>query len=223
MTVQELHYAIDQGLQKVGSFVYDNFLEEEVDHFLNVIQNRFIKSSVFNKGGLSTNQRQLDDIRNVLVLDEEDVFNVNPTLKFQTTLLPADYMFLVNLRVELVSIQGVDSLVQDSKWVPTRMVDIDELYKLQENPFNKASHRSPIACMTTDEVRILQDSKRYILKGSRMDYIRQPNKISLPLNQSCELAEHTHQEIVDQAVQYILELIESPRFQTKAAENRLND
>jgi len=211
-----MHYAIDQGLQKVGSFVYDNFLEEELDHVLNLIQDRFIKRSVFSKGGFSLTQRHLDDIRNVLVVNHQENFDSDASVDAQLTTLPEDYLFMVNIRAE-VSSQGAD------QWVPVRIVELDELYKVQENPFARGNAISPVASITADQVRILQNSERFILKGSRLDYIRQPEKISLPLNQSCELAEHTHQEIVDQAVQYILELIESPRFQTKAAENRLNE
>jgi len=216
MTAEEMHYAIDQGLQKVGSFVYDNFLDEELDHVLNLIQDRFIKRSVFSNGGFSLTQRHLDDIRNVLVVNRQESFDSDASVDAQLTTLPEDYLFMVNIRAE-VSSRGAD------QWVPVRIVELDELYKMQENPFARGNAISPVASITADQVRILQDSERFILKGSRLDYIRQPEKISLPLTQSCELAEHTHQEIVDQAVQYILELIESPRFQTKAAENRLNE
>ena len=51
-----------------------------------------------------------------------------------------------------------------------------------------------------------------------MDYIRVPEEIDLQLNQTSELAEHTHQEIVDIATKNILEAIQSPRYQTNANE-----
>jgi hypothetical protein len=219
MNVQEMHYAIDQGLQKVGSFVYSNFLEEELDHVLNLIQDRYIKSSVFSKGGFSLTQRHLDNIREVLVVDSEESFDQDAALNDQSTTLPGDYLFMVNVRAKVSPVDGSGG----DQWVPVRIVELDELYKMQANPFAKGKAVSPVASIAKDQVRIFQDGERFILKGSRLDYIRQPEKISLSLNESCELAEHTHQEIVDQAVQYILELIESPRFQTKAAENRLNE
>ena len=49
MTVQEMHYAVDQGLQKVASSVYDYFLSEEIDFWLNRSQERFIKHRLFER------------------------------------------------------------------------------------------------------------------------------------------------------------------------------
>ena len=38
MTVQEMHHAVEQGLQKVASNSFDTFLPEEMDFALNKMQ-----------------------------------------------------------------------------------------------------------------------------------------------------------------------------------------
>lgn len=48
-----------------------------------------------------------------------------------------------------------------------------------------------------------------------MSYLKRPATVSLEDNIDCDLAEHTHQEIVEQAVSWTLESIESGRFQTQ--------
>ena len=44
-----MHYAVDQGLQKVASSVYDYFLAEEVDFWLNRAQERYIKQRLYKQ------------------------------------------------------------------------------------------------------------------------------------------------------------------------------
>jgi len=43
MTVNEMHIAVNLGVQKLASFQVDNLLPEEIDHELNLAQLRFVK------------------------------------------------------------------------------------------------------------------------------------------------------------------------------------
>jgi len=43
MTVNEMHIAVNLGVQKIASFQVDNLLPEEIDHELNLAMLRFIK------------------------------------------------------------------------------------------------------------------------------------------------------------------------------------
>jgi hypothetical protein len=56
-----------------------------------------------------------------------------------------------------------------------------------------------------------------------LEYLRAAREMSYAGNISCELPEHTHTEIVDQAVQLMIEGIESGRFQTHNIVTNLND
>lgn len=224
MTVQEMHYAIDQGLQKVGSFIYDNFLPEEIDFFLNKMQERFVKDrfSRFSDPkqlGLSFNQKRLDDLRAIMEVDFTDTNIPNPSAPYIRYDLPIDYMFLVNLRVMLTPAHCDDSVVNH---VPARVLEQDKLYEQLRNPFAKSLMTTPVASISVEDITVFQD-KKFILKGVELDYIRTPEKISLSLSQDCELAQHTHHEIVDLTVKHILEVIESPRMQTNMIEESQSD
>ena len=227
MTVQEMHYAVDQGLQKVGSFVYDTFLEEEIDFFLNKMQERFIKDRVFKTSdpkrlGFSLNQKRLDDIRTLIEVDFTDVLNTSVSLnvEYQRFNLPVDYLYLINLRARL-NPTHCDSTVL--RKVPARVVELDKAYEMLRNPFAKSLVDTPLATITSEDITVFQDTKKFILKGVELDYIRKPQKIELSSSQDCELAEHTHHEIVDMTVKHILEVIESPRYQSNAAEEAQSD
>lgn len=224
MTVQEMHYAVDQGLQKVGSYVYDTFLEEEIDFFLNKMQERFIKDRVFRTSdpkrlGFSLNQKRLDDIRVILEVDFIDINAGNPNVEYQRYDLPIDYLYLINIRARLTP-SHCDSTVLNK--VPARVVEQDQLYELLRNPFAKSLATTPIATISTEDITIFQGEK-FILKGVELDYIRKPEQISVSSSQDCELAEHTHHEIVDMTVKHILEVIESPRYQSNSAEEAQSD
>lgn len=226
MTVQEMHYALDQGLQKVASSVYDYFLPEETDFWLNRAQERYIKQRLHPEGdpkrlGFSKNEKRLNDLRMIISVDYTDAVTPSTTAEWVNFDLPVDYMFLVNARVSAYVVCGgaiditstATPLVRD-----LRVVSQDDVYHLQQNPFGKSSPDFPLGIMFDDEIRAYQDNKKFILETLYVDYIRTPVSINLASNVNCELAEHTHHEIVDLAVKSIIEAIESPRYQSNTQE-----
>ena len=224
MTVQELHYAVDQGLQKVGSFAYDNFLPEEIDHWLNRAQERFIKDRAFSHSdmkqlGFVANQKRLDDIYQIITLDYTDDIAPAAGVEFQQFDLPVDYLYLVNLRA-IIRRENCKraELTSPQARVPVRIVNNREVYFMQQDPFARSNSQSPLAILSDNDIKVFQDSENFILEGISADYIRTPQEIDLQLNQTSELADHTHHEIVDIAVKTILESIESPRYQSSAGE-----
>ncbi len=224
MTAQEMHTALLQGLQRVNANAYDFFTTEERDHWLNRAQERFIKDRAFITGdvkriGFEGNQKRLDDIRTIVVQNYTDTFDMTTVAEWRQVDLPADYLHLVNIRADIRKDNcGKVTVTSPQAQVPVRVVDNAEVYFMQQNPFAKAQLNSPLCTISEDDVSVYQDAESYILEGITADYIRIPQNIDLSFGQDCELAEHTHQEIVDIAVKNILEAIESPRYQTSSAE-----
>lgn len=219
-----MHYAFNQGLQRVNANAYDTFLTEEIDLWLNRAQERFVKQRAHQTGdikrvGFEGSQKRLDDIRALVVQNFEDFWLPETTAQWLQADLPADYLFLVNIRADIHYSRCSDVTSADETMeVPVRIVDNAEVHSLNRNPFAKSSIDSPLATLSEDDIMVYQDAKSFILKGIKLDYIRKPKDVDLSLSQDCELAEHTHQEIVDIAVKNILEAIESPRYQTNSAE-----
>jgi len=227
MTVQEMHYALDQGLQKVASSVYDYFLPEESDFWLNRAQERFIKQRLHPEGdpkklGFSKNEKRLNDLRAIIEVDFEDQpATIDPTVTFVDFDLPMNYMFLVNARVSVyIACGGTISYGSGDTSIERdlRIVSQDDVYHLQQNPFGQSSPSFPLAIMYDEAIRVFQSSEKFILETLYLDYIREPVSISLNTNVNCELADHTHHEIVDLAVKSIIEAIESPRYQSNSIE-----
>jgi hypothetical protein len=121
MTVNEMHIAVNLGVQKIASFQADNLLPQEIDHELNLAMLRFIKqrySPLSNRigKGFEQSQKRIDDLRALVVEGQGNTFNVGAayddlgsyvyTSNFSNIYvdrftLPLDYLFLVSVRAEV--------------------------------------------------------------------------------------------------------------------------
>jgi len=104
MTIEEMHIAVNLGVQKIASFQVDNLLPQEIDHELNSAVESFIKqrySPMGNKyrDGFEQSQKRIDDLRALVVDARLKCFYYGESITgFFTDRapLPNDYMFLVN-------------------------------------------------------------------------------------------------------------------------------
>jgi|TARA_R110000772_G_scaffold35255_1_gene85113 hypothetical protein len=103
MNVNEMHLAIQQGVDKINSLQADLLLREEIDIELNKSQMRFIntkygKNNKYRKG-FEESQKRIDDLRS-LVREYEAPTNYKEALgtKFHidSFSLPYDYLYLVS-------------------------------------------------------------------------------------------------------------------------------
>lgn len=104
MTIEEMHIAVNLGVQKIASFQVDNLLPQEIDHELNGAVESFIKqrySPMGNKyrDGFEQSQKRIDDLRALVVDARLKCFYYGESITGFFTdraTLPNDYMFLVN-------------------------------------------------------------------------------------------------------------------------------
>lgn len=107
MTIDEMHIAVNLGVQKIASFQMDNFLPQEIDFELNTAMDRFIKqrySTLSNryKRGFEQSQKRIDDLRHLVVESQLDAYYKGETIGFEEFFidrvkLPTDYLFLVSV------------------------------------------------------------------------------------------------------------------------------
>jgi len=116
-----------------------------------------------------------------------------------------------NGRLDNISVRRI-------KEIPLRIIEPDDAYNILGNPFATSTPNSAIGIVNNTEIKVF-NNKSYLLKGLNADYIRTPVEISLSSGVDCELADHTHQEIVDLTVKHLLEATESQRYQTNIAES----
>jgi hypothetical protein len=121
MTVNEMHIAVNLGVQKLASFQADNLLPQEIDYELNLASMRFIKqrytpSSNRQGKGFEQSQKRIDDLRHLLVenagytishgvtsdgLGGYTYSGNNSNIYIDRYTLPLDYLFLVGVKAEV--------------------------------------------------------------------------------------------------------------------------
>ena len=225
MTLAEMHIQFKLGLDKTDSLNYPNFEPEEVDSWLNNAQGRFVKTRYVHNNKSETfeeTQKRTDDLRTIVTEVTLIPSAIQTPTKPNGILFdlpngtmggPDIYWFAINEECE---IRYEDC---NGSWVDERTgvyaTQHDDYDKMIDDPFNKPTRNVILRLMhgvwaeliTDGSFTINQYFLRYIRKPITLDIINFPGM-------SCELAEHTHQEIVDIAVSLALENIASPRFQS---------
>jgi hypothetical protein len=108
--------------------------------------------------------------------------------------------------------------------VVNRFAQQDDVYKMQMDPFNDTAMYGPLTIINQQFIDVFIKRQNFIVKEISISYIRRPKLISLELNQSCELAEETHAEIVRDAVNLMLENFEAQnRLQTSLQVEQTNE
>jgi len=98
-----------------------------------------------------------------------------------------------------------------------KSVQHDDIFALLDDPFNTAKSDNIMYTMQENFVD-LYANRRTVPLGVTIKYLRRPIDVKLSAGIGCELAEHTHHEIVEMTVKSILESLESPRYQTQSGE-----
>lgn len=113
MTVNEMHIAVNLGVQKLASFQVDNLLPEEIDHELNLAQLRFVKQRFNARSnrqgkGFEQSQKRIDDLKSIIVEHQDNTkyYGEVYTSKYSPVYvdrytLPLDYLFLVSVRAQV--------------------------------------------------------------------------------------------------------------------------
>lgn len=246
MTIEEMHIGIELGLNELGAIgSYDGMTPEEVDFFINKVVSRKVNSLLSKERdtlrlGFQGDQKRLDDIRTIVEVNyEADVETpLDPSLSYVFIELPDTYRNLINVRVRLYDLvcsgdkeYCIESLSTDTpisdktrfqkncklKEIPARPIRQNIAHDTNRNPHTKSTEESPIVTVNGNLLQIFQNES-YIVSGVVMDYIRKPSEVSLISNIDCDLADHVHNEIIDEVVNHILEVQGNPRYQSSSVD-----
>ena len=95
---------------------------------------------------------------------------------------------------------------------PNRFAQQDDVYIMQQDPFNKTSHLDgPLVIVNSNNIDVFYEPNNFIVNEIAISYLRKPKLMSLTINQSCELDEETHAEIVRDCVNLLLENFEADK------------
>ena len=219
MTSTEMVTEFKFRLDKVDSLNYPNFDNTEIDLLLNQATERFVKqrygTTNTKRSSFEETQKRAEDLKNVVsnailtpALTATD--NIDVTAQFVT--LPTDHWFVVEERCTGTYLDCNGATL--SKRIPVYAYQHGDINRVIDDSFLKANKKRVLRLMENGRVELIHDPL-VTLVDYRLRYIRKPATISsiVPLV-NCDLSEHTHDEIVDQAVLLALEDIESRRQQS---------
>ena len=229
MDIKAMQYDTKVKLNKVDSQRYRNLKIPELDWALNEALEVFIKRIAEprskNGFGFEVNQRGIDDIREIVVNSNTPL----PSVVFDNTSykveLPDDYMFYLSSYVEITK----GECTTKGRLLIKQHDDTHE-----ESVFDKSSFewREINARFFNEGFRIFTDGTFAVNNICELNYIRKPAYMHnaedyvggtynlldgtvLTGTQDCELAEHTHREIVDIAVLILSGQMQLPDYQIK--------
>jgi hypothetical protein len=93
----------------------------------------------------------------------------------------------------------------------------DDILYMMDDPFNRSWYKEPNYTIEGNCIDIYTDNE-FVIPTVTIKYIRKPLEISITNGVGCELAIHTHHEIVEMTIKSILEGIQDPRYQTQSME-----
>ena len=203
MTFGEIHTLVDVLLDKHEA---PWFNANEKDTFLNLAQMEFVKRRYRE---FELTEKRGEDLASIVRIHSVTVAVGTINLDAIT-----NFLFILGLSGNFDITCGSSTV---SKEIAISKVQIDDLYKILEDPFNKPTDSNPLYVVRSDgtskNVVIYSDNNPTSME---MHYLKKPLDIDgedNPTN-SPELSEHTHTEIAKTAVRMMLENIESPRYTT---------
>jgi hypothetical protein len=220
MTVTEMHTAFRLHLDKSTSLVGSpDFLPEEIDFWLNEAQDRFIKQRMFGNNYRQENfeqtQKRIDDLRNLLINSIGSVLTQSTiasnikecTLPINDATSP--YMFYVNSTLR----NSTPTVIQVKD-----IVNYEYINEYLKDSINNPYIRRPLVTFYGDKIAFIHGDE-FVPTTCDLRYIKRPKKLTLNTpgtyeTNTCELALHTHSEIVIIAVSLVVENTENPRVQT---------
>ena len=148
--------------------------------------------------------------------------------------LPADFRFFIALRAGVewmyggysgVTVDGgtsnrtVDDVTKVTRVTPVKIIQQDDLYQILQDPFNKPLFRVPVAVVHDAYVDVYADDSTFAVPTVYLDYLKNPDEISLTGPTPSELPEHLHRQIVDTAVERYLRRVTTVRQTTNESDH----
>jgi hypothetical protein len=226
MTVAQMHQAFKLLCDKTDSLSYDEFTPKEIDFYLNLAQQEFVKERYRE---FEFTQKRRDDLRSLVTLGDSinlhtfySAFNKNYIVGI-TDIEAAGKTYLFFLSDE---IRFTDTTCNQDHSVYPKVIQIDDISSTKHDPFNNATLYYPTRIDRQDGFVIdfgsQISSTRYTPMTYQVTYLKRQRDVVLSTNTSSELPEHTHSEIVNLAVRKALENIESyNRYQSH--NNEINE
>ena len=221
MDIDSMHNEFKLLMDKADGGGSPSFLTSEIDRFLNAAIEKFVAKRAFGNNprrtGFEEDQKRRDDLRNIV--NNETLYpgihisTINkPNGVFVT--LPRNYRHAIN---EEALVRTLDSIGTEKR-VSVKTITHDRYNKIIEDPFNKPEKNTVYRLDYNNDRVELICGEGQVIDNYYLRYLKNPAIVSKTTGVNCDLAKHTHREIVRMAVLEALENTENPRYQSSKIE-----
>lgn len=128
----------------------------------------------------------------------------------------------INLMSSITQVLNKLNQVSATFEISNRFVSTEIFYKLLASSFGTTISYSPLSTMEGNKI-IVAHNQKFIPTTIKLSYLRKPRKISLSLNQDCDLDDWIQSEIVDNTAKRLAGLLESNGYKNIINENLLKE
>lgn len=198
-----------------------SFTTEDIQYFLNeainvIITKKLKTSKKESRNGIKVSQRELDEIRSLLVKNISLVKDVGlSNLEYDVYTLPDDYYFLISDKSSTISC-SVTKVYQN------RLYSTENLYEILEDTHFGTKYNSPVSELSTEKLYVYKNSN-FTIDSVIIDYIKKWIEIDILNNINTDLNENIHKQIVNVAVNIAYENIDNNKFRINTEKNQITD
>jgi hypothetical protein len=104
-----------------------------------------------------------------------------------------------------------------------RFLKQENISRTLDSTTNKPIKTRPICTLSNGDFLFIYTDGTFIVSYLLLNYVKKPRRISLKSNQSCELPDSAHQEIVNRASEIILLSVADTKFQAQQQRNQITE
>lgn len=239
LNIQDMHRLIEQEIQKMGFFAYDDLESEEIDLQINNQIYEFIeavlavyrgqKPKIGVPEGFQADQVSLDSLRTIHVREELRPLN-SVTGEGKRFDLPDNYLHHVKtkLTVTYSCVENKQTVIKTVSPKPAlRVAESQNIDIMKASSFYKSKKESPLGEIVGNRVFIYENG--FTVTEAYLDYITRPAKVvyAKDINGDytsvgsvdCNLPDSVHYTIVNMTAIKISKIIETPQQKIVNLEN----
>lgn len=230
MNIQQMHIGVDLGVQKVNSNAFDDLLPEEKNYYLNRAQREYIRRQTaylrediedISRPDLIRQSEVFDNLSTVIIKEYAGSLSLTPDTGFENA-ITIPYSELSDTIFSFGYAQAKES--SSEEWKACKPISTSEIHMYTDTKYNSPVFRKFPIVRTNSGIMLFYDSSSTGISDFVIMYIKTPLELiesgaGTDQTTESELPEHTHDDVVDIAINMILgDLNPSPNRTIKGEE-----
>lgn len=203
MTISEMHTRFKLRMDKADSLNNPSFEPEEIDMYLNIAQDRIIKTRYSgnnpHRESLEEDQKRIEDLKMIIKRLRLSATSSSKNKKYGAFFnLPFDHF--VTIQEELIAkVKDCNEIESEKTIDKVKAISHNKYSTLASNSFWKSNNQQVLRLVYRDNIEIIGTAEVTPLYLD-ITYLKHPVQMSLTSSIDCELSQHLHDEIVVEAV-----------------------